>query len=189
MEVNLFEVFMLAFLFLAIAVAVRFLPHTFHFTPVGAALLFFGAKQQRKWMWLPVAAFIGSDIALDVFVYHYPVGWETLASASWYVMAVLIGGLLKKDGSKFKLGHIAGASLAGSVSFFIISNFATWLAYNMYPHSLAGLGACYVAAIPFFTPTLSSDILYAIAFFGAPHLIEAVKKQMSEMSGDDIAAA
>jgi hypothetical protein len=188
MDGSSFEVFMLAFLFLAVALAVRFLPHTFHFTPVGAALLFFGAKQDRKWMWLPVLAFAASDVALDVFVYHYPVGWETIASASWYVMAMLIGGLLKKDGGKFKLGHIAGASLAGSVSFFIISNFATWAAYNMYPHNLAGLGACYVAAIPFFTPTLSSDMLYTIAFFGVPHLIEAVKKH-GEMGSDDIAAA
>jgi hypothetical protein len=180
---------MLAYLFLAIAVAVRFLPHTFHFTPVGAALLFFGAKQQRKWMWVPVLAFAASDIVLNKFVYHYPISWETFVSTGWYVLAVLIGGLLSKDGAKFKLGHVAGASLAGSVSFFVLSNLAVWMAYDMYPHTLAGLGACYVAAIPFFTPTLSSDILYAIAFFGAPHLIEAVKKQMSEMGGDDIAAA
>src|SRR4029077_9757666 len=109
---HLFEVFMLAYLFLAIALAVRFLPHTFHFTPVGAALLFFGAKQQRKWMWVPVVAFAASDIALNMFVYHYPIGWETFVSTGWYVGAVLSGGLLKKDGSKFKLGHIAGASLA-----------------------------------------------------------------------------
>lgn len=186
---------MLAYLFLAIAVAVRFLPHIFHytpvynFTPVGAALLFFGAKQPRKWMWVPVVAFAASDIALNMFVYHYPITWETFVSTGWYVVAVLIGSLLKKDGDKFKLGHIAGASLTGSASFFILSNLAVWMAYDMYPHTLAGLGVCYVAAIPFFTPTLSSDILYAIAFFGAPHLIEAVRKHLNEMGGDDIAAA
>lgn len=180
---------MLAFLFVAIAVAVRFLPHTFHFTPVGAALLFFGAKQPRKWMWLPVLAFAASDIALNKLVYHYPISWETFASSAWYILAVLIGGLLKKDGGKFKLGNIVGASLAGSCSFFILSNLAVWVAYDMYPHTLAGLGACYVAAIPFFTPTLSSDMLYTIGFFAVPHLIEAAKKQFSEMGSDDIAAA
>src|SRR5256885_9318424 len=180
---------MLAFLFVVIALAVRFLPHTFHFTPVGAALLFFGAKQPRKWMWLPVLAFAASDIALNKFVYHYPITWETFASTAWYVLAVLIGGLLKKDGDKFKLGNIAGASLAGSFSFFVLSNFAVWLAYTMYPHTLAGLGSCYVAAIPFFTPTLSSDLLYTMGFFAAPHLIEASKKYFSEMGSDDITAA
>ena len=180
---------MLAFLFVVIALAVRFLPHTFHFTPVGAALLFFGAKQPRKWMWLPVLAFAASDVLLNKFVYQYPITWETFASTAWYVMAVLIGGLLKQDGERFKLGNIAGASLAGSVSFFILSNFAVWAAYTMYPKTLAGLGACYVAAIPFFQSTLSSDMLYTIAFFAAPHVIEAVKKQLSGMGSDDIAAA
>jgi len=180
---------MLAFLFRASAVAARFLPHTSHFTPVGAALLFCGAKQSRKWMWLPVLAFAASDVALNRFVYHYPITWETFVSTAWYVIAIGIGSLLRKDEDKFKLGNIAGASLAGSFSFFIISNFAVWVAYAMYPHTLAGLGACYVAAIPFFTPTLSSDLLYTIGFFATPHLIAAVKKHMNEMGSDDIAAA
>ena len=180
---------MLAFLFVAIAVAVRFLPHTFHFTPVGASLLFFGAKQPRKWMWLPVLAFALSDVGLNKFVYHYPVSWGTFVSTAWYAVAVLIGGLLKKDGDKFRLGYIAGASLAGSFSFYFISNFAVWAGSNMYPHTLGGLGTCFVAAIPFFTPTLSSDMLYSIAFFATPFVIEAIKKQISEMGSDDIAAA
>src|SRR5437016_60157 len=115
---------MLAFLFVVIALAVRFLPHTFHFTPLGAALLFFGPKTQCKCRWFPVLAFAASDVMFNKFVYHYPITWETFASTAWYVMAVLIGGLLKKDGDKFKLGNIAGASLAGSISFFILSNFA-----------------------------------------------------------------
>src|SRR3954469_7234910 len=180
---------MLAFLFVAIAIAVRFLPHTFHFTPVGAALLFFGAKQPRKWMWLPVLALAVSDVLLNRFVYHYPITWETFVSSGWYVAAILIGTLLRKDGDRFKLGHIAGASLAGAFSFYLVSNFSRWVAYNMYPHNFSGLVACYVTAIPFFTPTLASDMLYAIGFFAAPHLIAAIKKQMSEMGSDDIAAA
>ena len=80
---------MLAFLFVVVALAVRFLPHTFHFTPVGAALLFFGAKQPRKWMWLPVLAFAASDIALNKFVYHYPITWETFASTTQSAIARL----------------------------------------------------------------------------------------------------
>ena len=35
---------MLAYLFIALAVAVRFMPHPWTFTPVAAALLFFGAR-------------------------------------------------------------------------------------------------------------------------------------------------
>ena len=180
---------MLAFLFVAIAIVVRFLPHTFHFTPVGASLLFFGARQPRKWMWVPVVALAASDVALNKLVYHYPISWETFASSAWYLMAIGIGTLLKKNSDKFQLGYIAGASLAASVSFFIVSNFAVWVAYNMYPHNFAGLVACYVAAIPFFGSTLSSDMLYTIGFFAVPHLMELMKKSGESVIDDDIAAA
>lgn len=175
---------MLAYLFVILAVAVRFLPHTFHFTPVGASLLFFGARQPRKYMWLPVAAFALSDIALNRFVYHYPISLETFSSTIWYALAVVIGSLLKQ---KHDMLRVAGASLAGSVSFFIISNFAVWLGWTMYPKSVAGLVACYVAAIPFFQRTVTSDMIYTLAIFAAPLAIEVMRRQLHRP--DDIAAA
>ena len=42
----------------------------------------------------------------------------------------------------------------------------------MYAKSIAGLGACYVAAIPFFGNTLLSDALYTAIFFGLYALAE-----------------
>ena len=39
----------------------------------------------------------------------------------------------------------------GAVLFFLVSNFGVWLTQELYPHSAAGLAACYVAALPFFT--------------------------------------
>ncbi len=175
---------MLAYLFVILAVAVRFLPHTFHFTPVGASLLFFGAKQPRKYMWFPVVAFALSDVALNRFVYHYPVSLETFSSTIWYALAVIIGSLLKQ---KHDMLRVAGASLVGSVSFFIISNFAVWLGWTMYPKSVAGLVACYVAAIPFFQRTVTSDMIYTLAIFAAPLAIEVMRRQLHR--ADHIAAA
>jgi len=55
---------MLAYLFVVIAVAVRFLPHPFAFTPVGASLLFFGARGPRRHLWLPLALLAASDVIL-----------------------------------------------------------------------------------------------------------------------------
>ena len=40
----------------------------------------------------------------------------------------------------------------------------------MYPHTLAGLGACYVAALPFYRNDLVSTALTAGALFGLPVL-------------------
>ena len=61
---------MLAYFFVLIAVASRFLPHPFSFTPVGAALLLFGARAQRKHVWFPLALLAGSDVVLTKLVYH-----------------------------------------------------------------------------------------------------------------------
>ena len=180
---------MLAFLFVAIAIAVRFLPHTFHFTPVGAALLFFGAKQDRKWLWAPVLALAVSDVLLNKFVYHYPVTAETFVSSAWYLTALLIGMLMKKaTAEKFDFLVVAAGALSGATSFFIISNLGVWALSGMYPHTLDGLVTCFALAIPFFGGTFASDIIYTFVFFATPVLIEVVKKQLSGV-GDDTAAA
>jgi hypothetical protein len=113
---------------------------------------------------------------LNRFVYHFPITWETFVSTGWYAVALLIGSLLKHKVTPLR---VVGASLTGSVSFFVISNFAVWAAYNMYPHTLAGLGACYIAAIPFFRWTFASDLLYALAIFAAPLAIEAIQRQFA----------
>jgi len=63
------EMTILAFVFVALAVALRLLPHPFHFTPVAASLLFFGARVDRKWMWSPVAALVASDVYLTLVRY------------------------------------------------------------------------------------------------------------------------
>lgn len=164
---------MLAFLFVVLAVVLRFLPHAWHFTPVGAALLFFGATRPRKDMWFPVAMLAGSDIALNVFVYQYPVTFETFSSTLFYILALGLGSLLKEDRSALR---IAGASLAGSFAFFLISNFAVWAVYNMYPKDFNGLVACYAAAIPFFRGTFVADLVFTAVIFSLPMAIESIKQ-------------
>ena len=39
---------MLAYIFAVFAFAIRFVPHPWHFTPVAASLLFFGARGSRR---------------------------------------------------------------------------------------------------------------------------------------------
>ena len=165
---------MLAYIFLALAIAVRFLPHAWHFTPLGAALLFFGSRQPKKHLWAAVGIATVADVLLTLYVYHLPLGWELLASTSYYVIALFIGTFLKDNADLVK---VTGASFAGSIVFFVISNFATWAAYTMYPHTLAGLATCYAMAIPFFRNTLIGDLAFAMAMFGTPMLIEAMQRK------------
>jgi hypothetical protein len=154
---------MLAYLFVVIAVAVRFLPHPFAFTPVGAALLFFGARMPRKRAWIPVALLAASDVVLTTSRYGYPFTADHLLTWMWYAAIVLLGGLLAGNSRPIRL---AGASLVTSVSFFLVSNFAVWAAWNMYPKTAAGLMMSYAAGVPFFRNTLVSDLLFTFLLFG-----------------------
>lgn len=166
---------MLAYLFVILAVVFRFLPHTWHFTPLGAALLFFGARQPRKRMWIPLVLFTATDIILTKYVNGYPLSVLNFASTGFYAVAILIGGFLKPksedDESKLQLPKVMGGSLAASLSFFVISNLAVWYGWNMYPHTLDGLKQCYVAALPFFQGTLIGDQVFGIAFFSLPFML------------------
>jgi hypothetical protein len=60
---------------------------------------------------------------------------------------------------------LVGCSLASSVLFFLVTNFGSWLWFNMYEHSMSGLIQCYAMAIPFFRYTLCGDLFFAVVLF------------------------
>jgi hypothetical protein len=174
---------MLAYLFLLVAIAARFgialhlLPGVFQFTPVAAALLYFGARMPRKQLWVPVALFGLSDLLLSRVVYGYQVGLTELVSLAWYAALVLLAGLLAGNSSSMRL---VPASLLASVSFFVISNFVVWAQWTTYPHTTAGLVECYAMALPFFRNALAGDLAFTLVFFGlgaALHADEGVKQR------------
>jgi len=171
---------MLAYGFVLFAVAMRVLAGTgvmsnMGFTPEGASLLFFGARMPRKQLWVPVALFIGADIYLTLGPYHQSrIQWDQLLIWAWYG-AICLSGILLKD--RVKPLTVLGAGLGTGISFFLISNFGVWAAGTVgYPKTLAGLGACYVAAIPFFQRGIASDVLFSAAFFSVPALVTLISR-------------
>jgi hypothetical protein len=162
---------MLAYVFILFAVAVRFLPHPMAFTPVGAALLFFGARGPRRQLWIPLVLLAASDVILTTMIYRYPVSWDQLVTWAWYVGMLWLGTSLKQNAGAIR---ILGSALAGSVSFFLLSNFAVWAAWDMYPRTAAGLLTCYGAGIPFFRHAVAGDLLFTAAMFAVPSLVHAV---------------
>src|SRR5437762_222512 len=125
---------MLAYLFVVIAVAFRFIPHPWGFTPIPASLLFFGAKAPRRMLWLPVALMMVCDIVLTKYVYGMSMGWDQWVTWAWYAGILWLGTNLKNNQKPVR---IAGASLTTSVSFFVISSLAVWEAPNLYPDNVA----------------------------------------------------
>ena len=176
---------MLAYIFVAFAIAVRFMPHPLAFTPVGASLLFFGARGPKRQWWVPLVLLAASDVILTKLVYVFPFSWDHFVTWAWYAAILWLGTTLRETKNPLP---ILGASLAGSVSFYAISNFAVWGAWEMYPHTFSGLMACYAAGIPFFRRGIAGDILFTSIMFLVPVIVHAIA-EASNKSGDHIAAA
>jgi hypothetical protein len=177
---------MLAYLFVILAVVVRFIPHPLAFTPVGASLLFFGARGPRRQLWVPLALLAASDVILTKIMYDYPFTWDHFVSWAWYAAMLWLGTKLPDHVRPLP---VIGAALTGSVSFFVISNLAVWGAWtDMYPKTMAGLMACYSAGIPFFRRAVEGDLLFTCAMFATPVVLRALAGTLNK-SGDHTAAA
>ena len=173
-----------AYLLIVVAVLSRVLPHPWmNFTAVGGGLLYFGAKRPLREMALPLLALMATDYFLTVFFYRYP--WHTseyLVTWAWYAGAIVLGRILLSR--TVNAGRLAGAAVLASTSFFAVSNFTVWAAWPTYPHTLAGLAACYAAGLAFYGNDLVSTALVTGLAFGLPMLA----RKMAEMRAARLAA-
>ena len=177
---------MLAYIFVLLAVAIRFVPHPWQFTPVAASLLFFGARGARRQLWIPLVLLAVSDLLLNRFVYAYPFTWDQSVIWAWYAAILWLGTGLRNKTSKPL--PIIGAALGSSISFFLVSNFMVWAAGTMYPRNWAGLMTCFDAAVPFFRHTLEGDLLFTVVMFAAPAVLKVLADVFSKQ-GNPTAAA
>lgn len=161
---------MLAYLFVAFAILARmpFMPHPWNLTPVAAALLYFGARGSRRQLWVPFALLAVSDVILTKFVYAYQFSWDHFVTWVWYAAILWLGTSLTENRNWLRIG---AAALASSLSFFVVSNFAVWACWNMYPKTVAGLMTCYAAGLPYFQRGLVGDVLFTAVFFGIPAIV------------------
>ncbi len=166
-----------AYLLILVAAMSRVVPHPWmNFTAVGGGLLCFGAKRPlRETVW-PVAALMATDYFLTVFAYHYAFHvTDYVVTWAWYAGAVVLGRVLLSR--QVNVTRVIAAPVLAATSFFVLSNFAVWAASVLYPHTLAGLGACYVAALPFYGNDLLSTTLVTGLAFGLPMLAKKMAEQ------------
>jgi hypothetical protein len=153
------------YLIIAVAIAARFIPGAVNFSPVYAGLLFSGAYLKRRdSIWFPVSLLAASDLLVNSLLYHTSFQW--MQTINWIAFAaiVMVGWWLQK---RVSVRNVLVASVAGPSVFFLISNFAVWLGGGLYPPTLGGLAACYIAAIPFYGNSLISAVLFSGILFGA----------------------
>jgi len=127
----------------------RLIPHPPNFTPV-IALSFYLPIIFGLWS-LPFCI-------LGFAITDYFIGFHSLLIWTWG--GLLLVGLISKL-SKNLTDRLTLAFLS-SLIFFTVSNFGVWLTGSFYEHSIQGLITCYIMAIPFFTNSLLSTMIFAI---------------------------
>lgn len=136
-----------------------YLPLPPNVAPVGAMALFGGAYLGRRRGWLiPVSLMLASDAVIGFD--RWPV------EVSIYICFLFSGYLGWRWQQRRGVWRLLGATLAGSVVFFLVTNAAVWAFADWYPHTLIGLQQCFAAALPFFRNTMVGDVGYTIVFFG-----------------------
>lgn len=154
-----------------IAALTRLAPHPANVTPIAAMALFGGACFHGRWLafLLPLGAMLLSDVALGLGVY----GISSMKSQPVVYLCMLatvaMGRLIH---GRRSTTTIALATLASSLLFYLVTNFAVWAFGSLYPKTWAGLVACYTAALPFFRNSVAGDFTFAAVLFGGFALLE-----------------
>ncbi len=160
----------MVYIVVLLAVLMRFVPHLPNFSLVFGALLFGGANLKRRdALWFPVLLLAVSDFILTTQVYHMRFSWTQIGVWVGYVAILLIGQGLR---NRVSVRNVLAASLASPIAFFLISNLAVWLGWQMYPPTWRGLLACYAAAVPFFRNSLVSSLVFTVLIFGGYELYQ-----------------
>ncbi len=152
----------------------RVVPHPANFAPMAAVALFGAATFSKRWIGVAVA--FGSLLLSDLFLHltYQPGGWQPswgFYRGQWVTYACLIPTLLLGFSLRGRRSfpRIAAATLANSVFFWVVTNFAVWANGSglHYSKDLQGLLLCYESAIPFFKNSLSGDVFYSTVLFGS----------------------
>ena len=126
----------------------RFIPHPPNFTSLIALSFYVPLFLGKRF----IPALLICFVITDIFI-----GFHATIVFTWG--SVIFIGLTSYLFQKNIYTRIIGA-VSGSLVFYIISNFGVW-SLGSYGYSLDGLLICYIAAIPFYSNTLISTILYS----------------------------
>jgi hypothetical protein len=140
----------------------RIIPHWPNFTPSAAIALFGGTFLKRKDLafLVPVAAMLLSDLIIGFHSTMLPVYLS-------FIAIVAFGLVLQR---RLTVVNTISASLAASVLFYLVTNFASWTSGLMpYPMNAAGLIQSYVAGLPFLFNGILGDLFYTTVLFGAAY--------------------
>lgn len=174
---------MIAYLLIVVAVLSRLLllagglpVHAgwMNFTAVGGMLLYFGARRSWREMAMPLVVLMATDYFLTTRIYHFSFEWQGyIPTWIWYIAAMALGQILLRTRTSFL--RVGAGVVLGPTTFFLVSNYAVWASSGMYPKTMQGLIACYVAGLPFYRNDFFSTTMFSAVLFGVPVLARSLR--------------
>ena len=137
----------------------RLIPHPPNFTPIIAVAIISGYFFKN--FNLSVLILLSAMLISDLFIGFY----DNIIFV--YLSLIVITFIFHKISSNINFKNLFIYSFAGSVIFFVISNFGVWALGSpgvqdiAYEKSLNGLIQCYILAIPFFGNTFLSTLIFS----------------------------
>ena len=151
----------------------RLIPHPPNFTPIVAVAIMSGYLFKN--IYLSFATLLVSMLVADSFIGFY----ENIFFV--YLSLLFLVYIFYKLGRKINLKNLFLYSFAGSILFFIITNFGVWLLGSPgldnvpYEKNLQGLIKCYILAIPFIKNTVLSTLTFSYSIL----LVNTLKNKIS----------
>lgn len=126
----------------------RFIPHPPNFTTLLALSFYAPAILGIRFIPVVVLSFLITDLYF---------GFHSVVLFTWG--SVIIIGYISRYFNKSLLYRLMG-SLCGAIIFYLVTNFGVW-ATGSYSYDIAGLGQSYIMAIPFFTYSIISTLIFS----------------------------
>ena len=146
----------------------RLIPHPPNFTPVIAFAIIAPLLFNNKFYGSVILVL--SMIISDLFIGFHQ--YQIVIYSSLTVIALFAPMI-----HNFKT--LTLSALLASIWFFLITNFAVWIAWDFYPKNFQGLISCYTLALPFFKNTLISTFLFTFIFSFSIRYLVTINKYIN----------
>lgn len=161
---KLTNIWLLFLFWLWVCVLGRVIPHPYNATPLTSLALFSAFFFQRRYAGLVTLSCLLISDAAVAFVYGYAFmgSWSVFTYSGFLLIALLAS--LRQRLPNYTRSMIY--TVLAACGYWIWTNFGTWLiSDSLYPHTLIGLQACYVAGLPFLRHAILGALIWSTAIY------------------------
>lgn len=143
-----------------VGIVARVIPHIANFSPEIVFAFYLGASFYKRYAFLFVLVMaVVSDVIIGTCSGYPTFGTWTVFTYSALIIACILGAASPRVQKYHKVFFVSGA-FGVTLFYWGWTNFGTWVAGGLYPHTWAGLLSCYVLAIPFLKTSIVSSVLW-----------------------------